>query len=176
VAGPPSALRVSSDPFEADGTSVLTVTSAVGDFSATWNGYASDGMKADPGAYMVEAQYTQIGKPDVESTQVARFSLIWTAGDTLSAAILAPNPASGDNVRLFWTPKPGFTIRAKIYDVAGELILVQLEDAGVGFKDWHMTTASNQKAAAGVYIWALELLDPRGQVVDRGFKKLVVMR
>jgi hypothetical protein len=175
VSGPPSALHLSSDPFVATGSNVLTISSAAGDFSAIWNGTDSDSNRAESGAYIVEAKYTQIGKPDAVSVQTARFSLIWSADQTLSSAILAPNPASGDFVRLFWAPKPGFTIRAKIYNVAGELILIQIEDAGVGFKDWRMNTASNQSAAPGVYIWALELIDSRGQVVDRGFKKLVVM-
>src|SRR6185503_12413258 len=90
VAGPPSGLKLSSEVFTVDGASVLVVSSAAGDFSVAWNGLGSDGIKAYPGSYIIQATYKEFGK-DVIELRSAKVALVWSGSSMLSSMILAPN-------------------------------------------------------------------------------------
>lgn len=172
VPGPPSQLGLSADPYEVGGP-LLAISSDSGNLGY-WDGMASDGARAYPGVYHIRARYQEIGKDLVEMRSIA-LSLLWRGSDVLSSAILGPNPSSGF-VRLAWKPVPGYTIRAKIYNVAGELIRIVIVDSNQGIADWDLGTVSRAPVSNGVYIWALELLNSRNEVVERGFEKHVIMR
>jgi hypothetical protein len=177
VAGPPSAPKVSHDTFAADGQTSLMVSSTAGDYVAYWDGMAADGYRAYPGAYTIQARYSEFGKNVIEVRNTG-FTLIWPGTGLAQSMQLAPNPASaipGSQVRLMWDVKPGFRIRARIYNLAGELVIAHAEDSLKGHMEWSLSTPSGQQVANGVYIWSIEVLDERGQRVEKALKKLVVL-
>jgi hypothetical protein len=176
VAAVPASLMVSANPFFEDGSRSVTVTTSGADFTATWNGIAPDGQRADQGVYTIQAVYTQISN-GVVLTREKSFTLLWTGNNLISSMILAPNPAGqGQSAHLFWAPRAGFMIRAKIYDLAGELIMSQAAESSIGTLSWDLKGSSRSPVADGIYIWSVESMDSGGHVVEQGFKKLVVLR
>jgi hypothetical protein len=175
VTGPPSNLSLSSDPFFVDGTSLLSIKSGSNDFTAYWDGLASDGLRAAPGAYEIQATYVEFGKTVHEVRNIS-FSVLWRSTALASAAILAPNPAH-TVVRLSWPASPGYALNLRCYNIAGELVLNRIHlDGAVGYEDWDLHSPQGLPLADGIYVLVLEVQDGSGSVVERRLMKLVITR
>jgi hypothetical protein len=170
------AVLLSSTRLDADGTAVVTITDADGTVLGAWNGSDADGGLVAPGAYQIHVRW--MDGANVKGEGSASLAVLPTGSSLLRSALVAPNPVGPTRayVELDWTPDGRTdTVRWRLYDLAGELILQHEVSASATRDLWDLRSASGKAASGGVYLWEVEAING-GRMVERRVLKFVVVR
>jgi hypothetical protein len=175
---PDGALSLSSPTLSVDGQAQVQLYDSAGRLLGAWNGVASDGGLAGPGAYRIHAAWSENGT--VQAQKDAMLMVQPQSSALLKSLLVAPDPAGrngGELVSLRWIPD-GKTvwIRASIYNLAGERVQSGEVLAAQGRADWGLRSPSGQAASSGIYLWEVEAVDGSGRVLERRGVKFVVLR
>ena len=137
-----------------------------------WDGRDSGGALAPNGAYTIRAVSTM---PDGREKQAwATFTLFRPYKSLIVAALLVPNPASSVAWVGFSLASTTATVRVKVYNVAGELLLEGTLPGTARFFKWDLRNRQGSRVADGLYVIALEAEDSATGRRDRKMLKLAV--
>jgi hypothetical protein len=174
AAGP---LSLSTARLEVDGIGQVLIYDEQGRYLGAWNGVHADGGLAAPGAYRIQAQWSDASGPLAQ--QSVGMLLLPRSSALLLSLLVAPNPAGRDGrdlASLRWIPD-GRTqwVRGSIYNVAGERVQAHEVLASQGRIDWNLRTPGGETVSGGVYLWEVEAVDVFGRVFERRAVKFVVV-
>ncbi|HXB96936.1 MAG TPA: hypothetical protein VNZ54_02720, partial [bacterium] len=133
----------------------------VGPGTINWNGLNDQGQLVQQGGYTVQLVSQGMGSPyTVASVDVTVLSV---SGSVLAGAFVAPNPVP-EGVGTVTVVLPGATsvchITARLYNVAGELVMVGNNDMNYGKITFN---TGGRRVAGGIYVVALSAVGPWGQ-------------
>jgi uncharacterized repeat protein (TIGR01451 family) len=135
-----------------------------------WDGRNDGGRFVEGGQYFVEVKASDGSGSEVAIT---REVTVLAAPQRAGTVAAVPNPVlagqSGTRFRVF--SGTALTVRAMVYDTAGELVRKVEGPQGAGEAWW-----DTRGVASGLYVAVVELLVPGGGVVDRQVKKVMVIR
>jgi hypothetical protein len=165
-------LSVSQDPFYANGSSTLTISSGTAAF--IWNGTYKDGNVVGTGDYFMKAQIVSGSTTSVTSKVI---TVIVQKPVNLAAVTLGPNPASSVLVFDLSQAPPGIMVDIQVWNLAGELIHEFQASGGPQSKlVWNLSAANGQSLADGVYIALFRTAGGDPTLQDKRSIKFVVMR
>jgi hypothetical protein len=144
----------------------------LGGLSVTWDGTNNAGQQVSSGSYLVQLEVQNLaGKETVASTTV---TVINAPGAVLSGALVVPNPvpAAANSFEIRWTPLAGVEVTARLYNVAGELVLTAVNGLSPGGLRFDL---GSRPLAGGIYLVELRAQSPAGGV-ERRTLKLVMVR
>ena len=148
--------------------SVVYITSPTG-MSLTWNGTADNGAIVSNGRYMIEVHWTD-GKGN-EST-ITRGITVETGNSQVGTVVAAPNIlTSGITSTSIQVNSPAmpYTLTARLYDLAGELIKVSQ-----GQTEANQTTLNVAGLSSGVYFVVVDLVDANGGLAGRQTTQILI--
>jgi len=136
----------------------------------TWDGRNDDGAIVTTGQYFVEVK-CEDGKGG--ETVVTREISVMADSTDSGEVVAGPNPVLEGEAGTKFMVRGGSsnTLRASIYNVAGELVRKVEGASGAGEVWW-----GTEGVASGLYIAVVEVIRPGRGVIDRKIKKVMVMR
>jgi hypothetical protein len=141
-----------------------------GTFQASWDGTNDRGSYVTNGRYLVETNWTGEGGT---RTVVGYVTVTGSAEGPGDGRVTArPNILEGGRTStlLFLSSSQAFTLKAKLYNIAGELVRVEQGPTGTNQVSLNVTGL-----ASGYYLAAVEIHGSRG-MVDRQVVKFLIRR
>jgi hypothetical protein len=149
------------------GTSVVYITSSTG-INLQWDGRSDSGAIVTNGQYFIEVYYSD-GKGG--DTSVTRGIVVQSANERGEKVTAQPNLLTeGQTTTTVKVDSArAYTLRVRLYDVAGELI--ETVTGEVGAKEALLDVKG---LSSGLYIAAVELVDKDGKFAGRQIVKIVI--
>jgi flagellar hook assembly protein FlgD len=144
----------------------------LGGITAYWDGTNNSGNRVDSGTYTVKLEVQNLsGAQTVAATQV---TVINAASVILGDPLIAPNPvpAAATSFQLRWKALPGIQVTARLYNVAGELIMTATNGLS---PDRLVFDLGGRQVSGGIYLVAVTAKAPWGSV-SRNTLKMVLVR
>lgn len=118
-----------------------------------WDGLNDVGVPVSSGSYTIRLVHQELGAPIVIKTEGV--VLLQSPSDSvqraLASALVGPNPVheslGGPGPAIYWTPFPGASGLARVYNLAGELVAQGVDENGTGRLGLPL-----QRLASGVYV------------------------
>jgi hypothetical protein len=144
-------------------------------YPVAWNGENSHGQPVSSGVYLVRLVHSQLGQTvTVKSVAVNILDLPGgSAEQALAAAVAAPQPwmaGKGGALSVVYPPVAGEQMRARLYDLAGELVATGIDGQGGG--DVQLQPA---RLSSGIYLLQLSI-GSNGVVLAQRVLKIAVVR
>lgn len=142
--------------------------------SVLWDGMNAMGQPAASGTYVVKLSYGQVGEPS--ATKMLTVTLLQSpaleAQASAASARFAPNPLPPgmDGLRVYYRTTPLGRGRLRVYNLAGELVAVAMDEASSGVLGLAFRFSS------GVYVADFAIEGPGGATLARHPMKLAVLR
>ena len=151
------------------GAGSVTITLPTGQ-TIVWDGKSDSGSVVTNGEYQVEVHFTD-GKGGEET--VSHNVMVESANMSLTDGKVRVLPnilTSGEPIQVEVSSVTGFTLVARLYDVAGELIKSQ---TGTQVNE---VTLDSSRLASGLYIVKVDLIDAQGGLAGRQFTHILIRR
>jgi flagellar hook assembly protein FlgD len=147
----------------------------LGSGTLNWDGRNDQGQSVASGNYTL--QLLETSGNSARTLGAATVTVLNTSDGsaTLSALAVVPNPVIADRaarLEIRFKAAPGTKVLGRIYNVAGELVVVLANDSDPGKM---VLDFSEIKLASGVYVVAVWATAPWGEV-DRQTTKFVIIR
>ncbi len=157
-------------PTVSPSSSSITVLVAMAGAGVTlaWDGTNDQGGMVTNGQYYVEASWLNGGDDQVVTQQVSVVD--GSRGMVPGQLLVEPNVLAGGQTAAVFTvdSAQGFTLRVRVYDVAGELVGAVQGPSGADQAVWNAGGM-----ASGLYIAVVDLEGPNGHVVYKTTKLVV---
>jgi flagellar hook assembly protein FlgD len=166
-------LSLSSDVFSPDssnGASSSVTVFADGQVVGTWDGSTDNGTLVSSGTYFISVHELD-GKGD--ETNITQTLVVLGSGALPNSQVRAvPNVIRDSSGAVFEvnSPQP-LTLKATVYDLAGEKVAVREGAPGAGQVLWDASGA-----ASGLYVALVECRTAGGQLARRQALRVVVLR
>jgi hypothetical protein len=168
----PSRLVPDKDTVALGGGASGGINFDIGGISVNWDGTNNSGLQVGSGTYLVQLEVQNLAGPQTVAS--ASVTVIDAGGPVLSSAIVVPNPvpASAGSIEVRWRPLPGVQVTARLYNVAGELVMSA--DNGSSPDRLHLDLNGRQVMASGIYLVSLTATSPSGSRERRSLKLVMV--
>lgn len=140
-----------------------------------WDGLNSFGQPVLSGTYIVRLVRSSAGSEMVVKTDsVTLLALPGSPAErAVAGAVLAPQPfgpaASGGVLSILYPPAAGLAGRARLYNLAGELVAQGMDDGGSG-----RLGLSMPGLAGGIYLVEFEIRDGSALLARRSLKAAII--
>jgi flagellar hook assembly protein FlgD len=137
----------------------------------TWDGRSDQGAVVTSGHYQIGVHWEdgQGRSQDITQGVLVTGHTASEGNITASPNILGPAGPLSTTFRI--SPNAGWTLRVRIYTMAGESVAVREGPPGAGQVSWDASGI-----ASGLYLAAAEVLHPNGGVAQRHIVKVLVRR
>lgn len=156
-------------PPNATSTAQIIIETSTGGVTLTWDGTNDAGAIVTSGSYVIGVHWNNGNGQIQDLTR----EITVEENDHVDQVVAAPNVLTGTNTTVSFTVPSAtvYTLRVKIYTVAGELVGTALGASGTNQASWN---ASGK--ASGIYIAVAELTNPQTDgVVGRQILKISVI-
>ena len=147
------------------------ITFDLNGYPVSWDGTNNAGQRVTTGTYTVQLEVQNYaGAQTISTTQV---SVINAGGPVLGGAYIAPNPvpASASSFQVYWKALPGIDVTARLYNVAGELIMTATNAMN---PDHLVFDMGSRPVSGGIYLVAVTAKAPWGSTEKTTLKMVVV--
>lgn len=169
----PSSRSIVLEGQPGSGTNDDAVLFDLGATSIGWDGTNNADEMVTSGSYLVQLSVSYNGAPmTITTTSV---TVLAAPSALLSTIQILPNPADArthSEVEIRFNHVDGQEITGRLYNLAGELVIIQTNAPGEDFLKLDLT---NDKISSGIYIMAVTAKAPWG-TVERTNVKMVVLK